>query len=355
MFCPQNRALLSGLLTTPLAGLAGGLISLSCQGNSTAELNGVSIADTRDEDQFTGTAILSWKPDPDWLVYGSYSKGYKAGGFNLDRSAISNPLALNPAALNTANLQFDAETVDAFEIGLKYSDRKWSFGVTAFRQEFSNFQLNTFNGTVFLVQNINGCSDNLGGADRDASATTGACPADNIVPGVIAQGVEFETSLSPIRDLTMTMGLTYADTSYRNNLVGRDTGIPLDPALRLLPGDNLSNAPEVVATASLGWTPPIGDSGLSGLFFINARTSGDYNTGSDLLYGKEQDSYTIVNGRVGITGPDRRWGIEVFANNLFNKDYTQVAFNTPFVAPQQTYSAFLAEPRTYGVTVRAGF
>ena len=41
--------------------------------------------------------------------------------------------------------------------------------------------------------------------------------------------------------------------------------------------------------------------------------------------------------------------------DLFDKDYTQVAFNTPFVAPQQTYSAFLAEPRTYGVTVRAGF
>jgi outer membrane receptor protein involved in Fe transport len=36
IICPQNRALLSGLLATPLAGLAGGLISLSCQGNSTA-------------------------------------------------------------------------------------------------------------------------------------------------------------------------------------------------------------------------------------------------------------------------------------------------------------------------------
>ena len=36
-------------------------------------------------------------------------------------------------------------------------------------------------------------------------------------------------------------------------------------------------------------------------------------------------------------------------------DYSQVAFNTPFVAEQQTYSAFLAEPRTYGITVRAGF
>ncbi len=355
IYCPQNRALLSGLLTTPLAGLAGGLISLSCQGNSTSELDGISVSDTRDEDEFTGTAILSWKPHPDWMTYASYSKGYKAGGFNLDRSALSNPLALDVTNLNTANLQFDAEKVDAYEIGVKYSTRRFGFSVAAFRQEFSNFQLNTFNGSVFLVQNVNGCDDDLGGLDRDASATTGDCAVDSVAPGVIAQGFEFETSLSPVRDFTMTMGITYADTSYEDNLVGRDDGSPLDPALRLLPGDNLSNAPEVVATASLSYTPPIGNSGLSGLFFVNARATDDFNTGSDLLYGKEQDAYVIVNGRIGITGPDRRWGLELWANNLFDVDYTQVAFNTPFVAPQQTYSAFLAEPRTYGVTVRAGF
>ncbi|MEX0342523.1 MAG: TonB-dependent receptor, partial [Erythrobacter sp.] len=232
VFCPQNRALLSGLLTTPLAGLAGGLIALSCQGNSTAELNGVSVADTRDEDEITGTAILSWKPDPDWLVYGSYSKGYKAGGFNLDRSALSNPLFLDVNNLNTANLQFDAETVDAYEIGVKYSSRQFGFSLAAFRQEFSNFQLNTFNGSVFLVQTVNGCDTDLGGADRDASATTGACAIDSVAPGVVAQGFELETSLSPIRDVTMTMGITYSDTSYENNLIGNDTGAPLDPALR---------------------------------------------------------------------------------------------------------------------------
>jgi outer membrane receptor protein involved in Fe transport len=355
VFCPQNRALLSGLLTTPLAGLAGGLIALSCQGNSTSELDGISVADSRDEDEFTGTAILSWKPHPDWLTYASYSKGYKAGGFNLDRSALANPLALDAGNLNTANLQFDAEKVDAYELGVKYAGRKFGFSVAAFRQEFKNFQLNTFNGSVFLVQNVNGCDADLGGADRDASAATGACAVEDVAPGVIAQGFEFETSLSPIRDLTMTMGITYSDTSYEDNLVGRDDGSPLDPALRLLPGDNLSNAPEVVGTASLNWTPPIGNSGLSGLFFINARMTDDFNTGSDLLYGKEQDAYVVVNGRIGITGPDRKWGVELWANNLFNEDYTQVAFNTPFVAPQQTYSAFLAEPRTYGVTVRAGF
>ncbi|KPM12939.1 TonB-dependent receptor [Citromicrobium sp. JL31] len=356
--CPTNRALLGPLLGVPaLAGLAGGLISLSCQSNSTSELNGVSIADSRDEDEFTGTAIISFKPTDRLMTYASYSRGYKAGGFNLDRSALqASPLVGNPAVTgSTANLQFGQETVDAFEVGGKYDGRDWTLTAAAFYQRFSNFQLNTFNGSVFLVQNVNSCGADLGGADRDASGTTGACAADDVQPGVIAKGVELELGLRPARFLNANLGLTYADTSYETNLIGNDTGAPLDPALRLLPGDNLSNAPEITATASLSYTPPIGNSGLTGLFYINTRMTSDYNTGSDLLYGKEQDGYVLVNGRIGIRGPDEKWAIELWAQNLFDQDYTQVAFNTPFVAPQQTYSAYLAEPRTYGITVRAGF
>ncbi|NTZ41967.1 TonB-dependent receptor [Altererythrobacter sp. SALINAS58] len=361
VICPRNRQLLSGLLGVPaLAGLAGGLISLSCQGNSTSEIDGLTLNDSRDEDEFTGTAILSYQPNDDLLFYGSYSRGYKAGGFNLDRSALTGTAGLGVilgplVAGDVANLQFDEETVDAFEIGAKYSSRMFSASVAAFRQEFSNFQLNTFNGSVFLVQNVNACSTDLGGADTDASAATGACLPENVQPGVISQGIEVETTISPARDFDATLGFTYTDTSYTDDLIGDSDGTPLDPALRLLPGDNLSNAPELVTTGSLTWTPPIGDSGLNGLFFLNARMTSDYNTGSDLLYGKEQDGYVVVNGRIGITGPDRAWAIEAWAQNLFDVDYTQVAFNTPFVAPQQTYSAFLAEPRTYGLTVRGRF
>ncbi len=83
-----------GLLVDDLAStnataraLAGALIGLSCQGNSTAELNGVAISDDRSEDEWTGTGILSWKATDDLLAYVSYARGYKAGGFNLDRSA----------------------------------------------------------------------------------------------------------------------------------------------------------------------------------------------------------------------------------------------------------------------------
>jgi iron complex outermembrane recepter protein len=371
----QTSLATAGAFTSPNAtarALAASLVGLGCQGNSNAALNGVSIRDRRSEDAHSGTAILSWRPNSDWLVYASFAHGYKAGGFNLDRSALALPLLPTAANAQAAvgGLQFDPEFVDAYEIGVKYSTGPLTVNVAAFRQDFSNFQLNTFNGTVFLVQNINGCSSSLGGADRDLSEATGVCPAGDVGYGVRAQGVEIEAVINPSRDLRIGMGLTYTDTSYRGNLVGSAAGAPLASALRFLPGDNLSNAPELVATGSLTWTPPIGTNGMTGLFYVDTRLTGDYNTGSDLFPQKEQDGYAIVNARIGLRGPDDRWAVELWAQNLFDINYAQVAFNTPFQAGgagapfndannfpggRQIFSQFLAEPRTFGVTVRGRF
>lgn len=372
--CTTVQGLVGGFTGVPaLAAVTQGLIGLACQGNSTAELNGVSIRDKRSEDEWTGTAILSYKPVDDLLLYASFARGYKAGGFNLDRSALKPPLvtfaSVGGAQALVGNLQFDPEKVDSYELGAKYSTGPFSLGVSLFRSDFRNFQLNTFNGTVFLVQNINGCKADLGGADRDTSAATGACAQDNVSWGVRAEGVEIEASLVPARNFRMAAGLTYSNTSYRNNLVGTRLGTPLDPALRKLPGDNLSNAPELVATGSVTWTPELGSSGLTGLVYIDGRMTSDYNTGSDLFPQKEQDGYALFNARVGIRGRDEAWGVEFWAQNLFNKQYAQVAFNSPFQAgttsapfvdPQypggrQIFSQFLAEPRTYGVTLRGKF
>ncbi|MCZ8324214.1 MAG: TonB-dependent receptor [Sphingomonadaceae bacterium] len=373
--CTTVQGLMSPLLTNPaVAAVAGGLIGLSCQGNSTAELNNVAIKSDRGEDEFTGTAILSYRPTDDLMVYASYSRGYKAGGFNLDRSALKSPIptfaSVGGAQALVNNLKFDAELVNSYEIGAKYATGPFSASVTLFQSDFSNFQLNTFNGTVFLVQNINGCKSSLGGADRDASAATGACPVGDVGWGVRAQGVELEAALRPADDFRVTAGVTYSKTKYRNDVVGNSSGAPLDPALRFLPGRNMSNAPEYVVTGSMAYTPAIGDSGMTALFYVDTRLTSDYNTGSDLFPQKGQDGFALVNARIGVRGADDAWSLEFWAQNLLNKDYAQVAFNSPFQAGgagapftdannfpggRQLFSQFLAEPRTYGVTLRGKF
>jgi iron complex outermembrane recepter protein len=324
------------------------------------------------EDEFSGTAVVSYKVTDDLLTYASYSRGYKAGGFNLDRSALMRGLGGIGPVLPTAgleNLIFEPEKVDAFEIGAKYNGPGFDLNVAAFHQVFDGFQLNTFNGLFFEVENVNACKDDLGGGDTDDNPATGACTGGT-KGGVRSMGVEVETFIRPMENVDVNLGATLVDTEYRNNLVGVD-GAPLSPSLFQLPGRRLSNSSLWTLTGAFTYTPPIGNSGLSGLFYVDGRYQSEFNTGSDLDLEKLQGDYFVMNARVGLRGPDDVWGLELWARNLLDEDYQQVAFDMPiqgatgttirgveqgfYPRATQLFGSFLAEPRTYGVTVRTRF
>ena len=348
------------------------------------------------EHKLSGTTVLSFKPTRELLTYISYSRGYKAGGYNLDRSALSRQLSLNsfgqqvagqvcpisgvqPAGCTAASirqLEFRPEINDSTEVGFKYNGRGVDVNVAIFHQLFRDFQLNTFNGVNFIVENVNSCSQGLNGADTDnvtLPAQTGGCTGKTRA-GVKSNGVEFELFSRPVRDIAFNLGVTYVDTRYRNNLVGAG-GRPLATALFQLPGRRLSNSSEATVTSSLAWTPAIGNSGLRGLAYIDMRHQSAFNTGSDLDIEKVENGYTTFNARVGLHGPNKMWAIELWAQNLFNADYKQIAFDAflqgqctergaarAFCSPapsttrsNQLYASFLAEPRTFGLTLRGKF
>ncbi len=379
-----------------LRNLTSGLASLACVINNTSGPGFTSASPNtkKSEDQFTGTGVLSFKPIEDVLVYASFSKGYKAGGFNLDSSALDLPC--NPATGTAAqqaacaaqlarpvnsvgnarpeaiDLQFAAEKVDAYEIGLKYDGRGIDVNVALFDQRYSNFQLNTFNGVNFEVTNIQACKTALNGADTDGSAATGGCAASDLRPGVRSRGFEVETILSPTRDVNVNLGLTYTDTKYQKDLVGTN-GRPLSPVLFQLPGRRVSNAAAYVVTSGASWTPDVGDTGMTALFYVDMRLQSDVNTGSDLDYEKTQDGFASVNGRLGLYGPEKRWGIELWGQNLLDKKVQQIASDAPLqgggtlraiTSPASTglagtanqlFIGFPNEPRTYGITVKTKF
>ncbi|MEA3080360.1 MAG: iron complex outerrane recepter protein [Sphingomonadales bacterium] len=371
--CPQQQAALGPFLTNPaLAATAAGIIILSCTGNNTSALNALNLQNSFSEHKVTGTGVLSYKATDRLLLYASYSRGYKAGGYNLDRSDLRTAVS-PPTNADAANLRFAPEVVDAVEAGFKFSRRGFLLNAALFYESFRDFQLNTFNGTVFIVQNVNSCSTKLNGTDQDQSATTGSCSPSNVRSGVSSKGLELESTWTPMRDLTLTAGYAYADTKYRHNLIGSSAGEPLDPALFLLPGQNLSNAPKHTVTGSVAITPPIGP-GLTGLLYFDGRYTSKFNTGSDLFPEKLQKGFFVANARVGVRDSADRWAIELWAQNLFDTNYEQVAFNGPFQSSgpnngtvaqvmrfgsptsaiaNQIYPAFLAEPRTVGVTLRA--
>ena len=367
----DNNTFCRTLAATPLSSLQTLPCVIPSVPGGAYALNG-----TKSEGRVSGTVNLSWKIVPSTLIYASYSRGYKGGGYNLDRSALTRSLvgtALGPvtAAASARDLEFAPETNNAIELGLKFKSRHIDINLAAFQQRFRDFQLNTFNGLFFQVETVNGCSVALNGTNTDNVEGNSACTG-KLKSGVKSTGLEAEVFTRPMRDVSINFGGTYVNTKYDRNLVGAN-GRSLSAALFQLPGARLSNSNQFTATVSAGFTPQIGDNGIRALFYVDGRHMSGFNTGSDLDIEKFQPTFNTVNARVGLRGANDAWAIELWAQNLLRKNYQQVAFDSPlqgsgtyngtargtaggfYNRSTQLYSAFLAEPRTFGLTLRAKF
>jgi outer membrane receptor protein involved in Fe transport len=99
----------------------------------------------------TGRVTVDWKPDLDFtdetLLYASYARGYKAGGANPPPATIVNYLNDGINKLVGDSLAhpktFDAEYVDAFEVGSKNTllDGMLTFNAGAFYYDYKNYQI----------------------------------------------------------------------------------------------------------------------------------------------------------------------------------------------------------------------
>lgn len=345
------------------------IYSLTCANNvlggNSLTATGVdgSYRDGTSSNDWTGSASISYKPNDRLLTYVSWSRGFKSGGFNLDRAG------LNMGAPLATQLRFAAETVDAWELGAKYRGRDFRVAATAFYQMFDNFQLNTFNGVSFVVENIQGCSALAGGdtADSDLSGANGTCIGRN-KSGVTTKGVEVEASIYPLAGVMIEAGYTLAKTGYRDNITG-GAGRGLATTLFQLPGAALSNAPRHVVTGALTWSPAVGGSGLRALVHLDGRFQSRINVGSDLLPEKTQAGVATINARLGLSGADDGWNVALWAQNLFDTNYRQTVAGAPIQGSGSLatvtaggsspgsglFLIFPAEPRTWGVTVRTKF
>jgi outer membrane receptor protein involved in Fe transport len=257
---------------------------------------------------WTGSAQALYRLTDQASAYASYARGYKAGGFNLDRSQTG-----LVADVDTA---FPAETVDDVELGAKttWLDGALLVNVALFHQRYEDFQLNTFLGTTFTVRSI---------------------------PRVTAKGVDADFLYrTPVRGLTLQGGVVHAQTEYGRDIV---------PGLPRLSGSRLSFAPLWSASLGASLERPLSPA-LTGRAAFDVKYSSSYNTGSDLDPVKVQKGFALVNARVGLGAADGRWRLELWAQNLFDKRYAQVAFGAPFQTG--TIGAFLGPPRTFGATLR---
>ena len=325
-----------GLTVAQASAAAPTVIGTMCLPWANARHNGRSTQQERDDKEWTGTLKAAYRWNESVMTYVSAARGYKAGGFNLDRVQSSNGLSSGAAGITPVNdTSFDGEFVDSYELGAKtnWMDGNLVFNATLFLQEYTDFQLNSFLGTSFVVRSI---------------------------PEVTSVGLDTEVLWQVNRNLLVQGGLVYADTTYGDDIPTPEFALP--GPLYKLPGSTASFAPKWSGTAAATYQWDIG-SNLIGRANVGAKYMSDYNTGSDLDVEKLQDAFAVFNARFGIGAKNKRWMLEFWGQNLLDENYVQVGFDGPLQGnatgtpgdPRNTFNAFLGAPRTYGMTFRVQY
>ena len=119
--------------------------------------NGRATHQEREEKEWSGTIKAAYRWNDHLMTYVSAARGYKAGGFNLDRVQSNTGLSSGGAGIVPVNdTSFPGEFVDSYELGAKttWVDGNLLLNATLFHQTYEDFQLNSFLGTSFVVRSI---------------------------------------------------------------------------------------------------------------------------------------------------------------------------------------------------------
>jgi iron complex outermembrane receptor protein len=266
-----------------------------------------SFVDSTQEDEFTSTLSLQYFASDQIMMYGGYHRGYKAGGVNLFREGVvSNATTYRP------------EFAESIEAGIKltYWDNKARSNLALFHTEFTDLQINFFTGLEFRTENT-------------GSART--------------QGIEIENTLQITDEFRFEFAVTYLDSKFE---------AVENPLLSYLVGRETPRAPDWASVIVLAYERPI-SSRFD--FFARAMNSyvGSHYVGADVANEQKVGSYFVTDASIGVTSRTKGWDILLWCNNCGDTDYRTIYFNTTF--QPGTYSAYLNDPRQYGMTFRARF
>lgn len=178
-------------------------------------------------EKFTPKLGIDYRPNNDYLLYASWSRGYRSGGFsNRAQTVIS------------TNTAFGPETVDSYEIGVKsaFFDRKLLFNVAAFYAEYSQLQQNT---TI-------------------AGGPTGNETIVSNVGSSKVKGVEIDFTARPVRALTISGGVGFLDNSFSGFITGGSDPITGGRATFDYSKVDSIYSPDLTASINGTYTVPLG-------------------------------------------------------------------------------------------------
>lgn len=229
--------------------------------------------------QLTPKLGIEWNVSDDAMLYASYARGFKSGGFNgrplVDSSEVRTP--------------YDPEVVDSYELGAKtrWFDGRATANAAFFYNEYRDMQLSINATPQNFVRNA--------GAARISGAE-----------------LEVVARLAPGLDANLQTGFLNAEYTR------------LDPQLAMLSppltrDKELIKAPEWTLSAGLQyrWRVQAGFVTLRGDYIYKERTYHDVFNDPRLV----QPSYEIVNAVAAFTTANERWELSLLGTNLTDERY----------------------------------
>jgi iron complex outermembrane receptor protein len=256
----------------------------------------------RDDDEWSGRVQLDWTLNDDMMIYGSWNRGVRGGGFNAPIFPLSPPLDYNDATMS-----YDPEQLDAYEVGFKSSfmDRTMRLNGAAYYYDYKDYQ-------AFFITGIDTITFNT-----DAES----------------YGAELELQASPIDGLDILLGIAYNDIDVE------------------LPGGDVPSvkSPEWNLNALVRYEWPMfgGDMAIQGdIVYIDEHFFA--LTGAETV---EEDGYSVSNIRLSYTTGDGKWQGVAFVDNVTDEEYLVQTFDLSSLDVFGMTEQYFGRPRWWGVSL----
>jgi outer membrane receptor protein involved in Fe transport len=283
--------------------------------------NGESNSDERPKESISDInpkLNVAYHLEGDNLLYAQAAKGFRYGGINgaIPQSVCATELEEVEREGGDTRF-FDPDEIWNYEVGVKGSSSNgmFSYNATYFQIDWSDMQTSRSFECGF------GFRENVGEAT--------------------SKGLEFEVAYRPIKELTLSLGGAYINTSLDADV----------PNLEAEKGDAAPFVPEVSWTASSEYIVPLPDN-MEGFAWLNVQYTDDRTTefNENNPNFREMDAYTLANLRVGVRFSE--YEVSLFANNVFDDDGVVRGIGRP---PFDPPASIRVMPRTVGLTFRGHF
>lgn len=268
--------------------------------------------DTYSADAITPKVGLNWRVSDNFMLYASYSEGFKSGGHNVD------------FIQTLEELPYAEETAESIEFGLKstFWDGRARMNLAVFDTTFKDFQVQQFQRLTDTVSRIS-----ISNAAEAAS-----------------QGVEVEFSLAPIKGLTLTANGAFVEAEF-DSFPNCNDGVDCT-------GNKLQYAPESKFFLAAEYEFSVGDRGDNMYVRWEYSYTDNYFTHPENTpVVRAVDSYDVQNARIGYSSADETWKLSAWVKNITDEDDLRMAELNFFGVQRGSYTP----PRTYGATAQYNF